>query len=262
MEELIKSILLESHGLIAYATIFGVLLACGLGLPLPEDISLILGGYLAHHGAASLPVMMLVGFLGILGGDSLIFAAGRRIGTRVGQKEGGFFSRVVTPEKRAQVQGLFARHGPKVVMIARFLPGVRAVTYFTAGSAGMRYSRFILFDGMAALASAPVFVFLGWKFGDGLDLLIDKLKRGQTSELIAVAAVIVGYFVLKQWRKRQNERRAQALLDEAKMVEPAPALLSAADAASAPAPRDPGTTTVKKQAPVLTAPRPTTRAGL
>ena len=43
-------------------------------------------------------------------------------------------SRVVTPQMRARVQALFARHGQKIVMIARFLPGVRAVTYFTAGA--------------------------------------------------------------------------------------------------------------------------------
>ena len=111
---MLKSLLLETHGVVAYATVFGVLIACGLGIPLPEDISLILGGYLSHHGAASLPGMMVVGFLGILGGDSIIYLAGRRLGSKVGQKPGGFFARIVTPEKRAHVQRLFARHGPKV----------------------------------------------------------------------------------------------------------------------------------------------------
>ena len=42
--------------------------AASLGVPLPEDISLILGGFLAHKGAANLPIMMAVGFVGILAG--------------------------------------------------------------------------------------------------------------------------------------------------------------------------------------------------
>src|SRR5579862_8208802 len=98
---------MSSHGLLAYGVVFSVLIACGLGIPLPEDISLILGGFLVHQGAARLPVMIAVGFVGILGGDSLIYLAGRRIGTRVGQ-DGGFFGRIVTPAKRAKVQKLFA----------------------------------------------------------------------------------------------------------------------------------------------------------
>src|SRR5262249_49437454 len=148
---LLKALLLSSHGLVAYATVFGILLACGLGVPLPEDVSLVLGGDLSHHGAAELSVMIAVAFSGILIRDSMIFYAGRRIGSRVGQKPEGFFARIVTPEKRARVEGLFASHGQKIVMAARFLPGVRAVTFFTAGSAGMSYWRFVLWDGLAAL---------------------------------------------------------------------------------------------------------------
>lgn len=152
MQEFLTHLLTGTHGFLAYLSVFGILLACGLGVPLPEDISLILGGFLAHKGAASLPVMMGVGFFGILAGDSLIFLAGRRLGSQVGRSSSsGFFARVVTPEKRAKVEGLFALHGQKIVMVARFLPGVRAVTYFTAGSAGMSYWRFIMWDGLAAL---------------------------------------------------------------------------------------------------------------
>ena len=140
MEHLLKHLLIDSNGLVAYLSIFGVLVACGVGLPLPEDVSLVLGGFLAHQGAAKLPIMIAVGFFGILCGDSLIYLAGRRVGAKVGRDGGsGFLARIVTPEKRAKVEKLFAAHGQKIVMIARFLPGVRAVTYFTAGSAGMRY---------------------------------------------------------------------------------------------------------------------------
>jgi membrane protein DedA with SNARE-associated domain len=215
VEELLKSVLLDTHGLLAYAAVFGVLVACGLGLPLPEDISLIVGGYLAYHGAASLPVMMIVGFGGIIVGDTLIYAAGRRIGSRVGQRP-GFFSRIVTPEKRARVEGLFARHGQKIVMVARFLPGVRAVTYFTAGSAKMPYIRFILWDGVAALVSAPLFVYLGYHFGDELDWLVERLKQGQSRVVLGMVAVLAAWFVWTRLRKRHLARRtAEELSAEA-----------------------------------------------
>jgi membrane protein DedA with SNARE-associated domain len=98
------------------------------------------------------------------------------------------------------VEGLFEKHGQKIVMIARFMPGVRAVTYFTAGSVGMPYWRFILWDGLAALLSAPMFVFLGFHFGSELDFLIDKIKEGQTYVLTGMAVIAAGWF-LWRWRK-------------------------------------------------------------
>lgn len=211
MEELLKSVLLNANGLLAYAAVFGVLVACGLGLPLPEDISLILGGYLAHHQAASLPVMMVVGFTGILVGDTMIYVAGRRLGTRVGQRP-GFFARIVTPEKRARVEQLFEVHGQKIVMVARFLPGVRAVTYFTAGSARMPYLRFILWDALAALVSAPVFVYLGYRFGDKLDWLVDRLKEGQVRVIAGLVAVIAAWIGWTLLRRRSIARRAAEAL--------------------------------------------------
>jgi membrane protein DedA with SNARE-associated domain len=200
VEELLTNLLSNTQGIFAYGTVFLILLVCGLGVPLPEDISLILGGFLAHKGAASLPVMMVVGFAGILAGDSLIFNFGRKLGSNVGRKPGGFFARIITPEKRAKVEGLFEKHGQKIVMIARFMPGVRAVTYFTAGSVGMSYWRFIFWDGLAALLSAPVFVFLGFHFGSELDYLIDKLKEGQTYVLAGLAVIGVAWFL---WRRRK-----------------------------------------------------------
>ena len=83
LEALLKTLLLGSHGAMAYLSIFAVLVACGLGVPLPEDISLILGGFLVYKGVAHLWGMVAVGFVGILVGDSLIYLAGRRVGLRV-----------------------------------------------------------------------------------------------------------------------------------------------------------------------------------
>ncbi|MGQ0504738.1 MAG: DedA family protein [Myxococcaceae bacterium] len=207
MDHLLENLLSSLHGPVAYAAVFGILLACGLGVPLPEDISLILGGYLAFKKQVELPMMMAVGFAGILAGDSLIYFAGRRVGTQVGTR-GGFFARVVTPEKRARVEALFGKHGQKIVMIARFLPGVRAVTYFTAGSAKMPYWKFIAWDGLAALASAPLFVYLGYYFGAELDYLKHALKRGQTVVIVALALAAVSYFFYTRIRKKRLEEEA------------------------------------------------------
>ncbi len=193
-------------------------MACGLGVPLPEDVSLILGGYLVHAGKANLVLMIATGFLGILMGDSIIFFAGRRIGAQIGSKQGGFFARIVTPEKRARVEQLFHKHGDKIVCLARFMPGVRAVTFFTAGSVGMKYLRFLLFDGAAALISAPVFIWLGFHFGGELETLLENVKKGQTRVIVILLTVAVVYLAYLFLKRRRDKAAAAAALAQVNAV--------------------------------------------
>jgi membrane protein DedA with SNARE-associated domain len=212
VENLLKTLLIGSQGWAAYGTIFGILLACGVGVPFPEDVSLIFGGYLVFRGAANLPMMVATGFLGILAGDSIIYWGGRRLGDRARTDHGRFLRRLLTPERRAKVEALFARHGEKIVMAARFMPGVRAVSFFTAGSAGMPYARFICFDGLAALASAPAFVFLGFRFGRQLQRVIELLKRFQTATAIAILVIACAWLGWRRWRdNRRSQDRATEL---------------------------------------------------
>ncbi len=217
MEEVLKELLLGREGIFAYATVFGILLICGLGVPLPEDIALLLGGYLAHAGAANVWVMVAVGYVGIAVGDSMIFAAGRRMGRRYGGAREGFWAKVLTEKKREKVRELYAKWGPQVVLVARFLPGLRAVAFFTAGSTGMRYLTFLFYDSVAALASAPIFVLLGYKFGGELDALVDRIKKGQLSAIATVAAVALiwfGWRMFKARRAKRAEAKAAASADQ------------------------------------------------
>ncbi|MBK7863423.1 MAG: DedA family protein [Archangiaceae bacterium] len=213
MEQALLNLFENTSGGFAYALVFGILLLCGLGLPIPEDVSLILGGFLVFESKALLVPMMLTGYLGIIVGDSLVFTIGRRFGSRIGTS-GGFLARIFTQEKRQRVAALFARHGEKIVMIARFLPGVRAVTYFTAGSVHMRYSHFIFFDSVAALVSAPVFIYLGYKFGGELEQLIHAVRNGQIRVLIGLAVVVTAYVVVSRlwsrWRRGSQEKKDAA----------------------------------------------------
>ena len=199
MENFLFSLVSGAQGPWAYAIVFGVLLMCGMGVPMPEDISLILGGFLVYEGSARLVPMMATGYLGIICGDSIVFFLGRRLGNNPSKP--AFLSKIFTPEKRERVKNLFAKHGEKIVFIARFLPGVRAVTYFTAGSVGMRYSRFMLYDSVAALISAPAFVYLGFRFGGELKYILSLIQKGQRGVLVALVAAIVLYFLVKRWRR-------------------------------------------------------------
>jgi membrane protein DedA with SNARE-associated domain len=93
VEDILFTIVNAGGGAFSYGVVFFVLLACGLGIPLPEDVALILGGFLVYEEKAQLVPMMVTGYLGIIIGDSMIFYFGRRLGTKVGAEgKGGFFA--------------------------------------------------------------------------------------------------------------------------------------------------------------------------
>jgi membrane protein DedA with SNARE-associated domain len=207
--------LLHFHGVAGYVGVFSVLIACGLGLPLPEDVALITGGYLAGKGppvgVGSLPLMILVGLAGILIGDSIIFRAGATYGEALLETRLG---RHIPGEKVEKIIGLFERHGPKFIMVARFLPGVRAVTYFVAGTTGVPYWKFILFDGIAACASAPGWVLLGhWA---GKHRMLHKAwhwaKEVQIGILLVVGTLLLTWLLISMVRRRIRRSRPPATL--------------------------------------------------
>lgn len=210
MEQFLFDFLGSASGPVAYGLVFGVLVACGLGFPLPEDVALITGGYLVFKGHASLPVMMAVGFAGILAGDSLVFLLGRMGRRARGRFTTGLLARHLTAERIAKVEAQFEKRGAVMVMIARFLPGVRAATYFVAGGAQMSYGRFILYDGIAALLSAPFFVLIGDRFGKQIRHVVVWAEQFHTWLIGAIVVAIVFFAGRAALRAIADRRKARA----------------------------------------------------
>ncbi|MFI4860686.1 MAG: DedA family protein [Phycisphaerales bacterium JB063] len=182
-----------------YLVIFGVLLLAGFGLPMPEDIPLMLGGYLCGQtsGHPHLWVMIPGCMIAILGADVLIFLAGKRWGRTLHRH--WLMKRLVGGRNLARARVLFARHGAKFVFFARFLPGVRTPAFFTAGTFKMTLRQFLLWDGSAALLSVPWVVLLAAYFSDELEHVRDGLSKGKAYGFVALGvglAVLVGYHLL------------------------------------------------------------------
>ncbi|MCB0385252.1 MAG: DedA family protein [Bdellovibrionales bacterium] len=189
----------------AYAAILGVLTICGLGVPIPEDITLIAAGILASMNNISLAGALIAGFIGVMIGDTILFVAGRKFGRRVFTLP--LFRRVFTPERIALAEKKVLRNSKFICFTARFLPGLRSPIFLTAGIMGVRPLVFFALDGGAALVSVPVWVVGGWWFGSHLDEALDFAKRMQVSLLVGLAFLIGGYILVKRIRKKR--RKAQ-----------------------------------------------------
>lgn len=197
------------------AFVFGALVLCGFGLPMPEDIILVAGGVLAWRASpleqATVATMLRdegllwmigAGLGGILAGDFIIFLLGRRFGVRVADFRP--LRRVITPDKLEKVEKLMRRRGKFVVVLARYIPGLRAPTYFTAGHARMPVWEFLLLDGVAALVSAPLWVCIGFYFGSNLEAAARQAHRFGNYILGAAGLVVVG-LALRWLRSRRKK---------------------------------------------------------
>jgi membrane protein DedA with SNARE-associated domain len=183
-----------------YAKLAGILLLCGLGLPIPEDISLISAGYLAHLGKVELHPVFAVCFAAVLGGDTIAFLLGRMFGTRILASRLG--RRYFNPRRQRRVRAYFRVYGSKVVFIARFLPGLRFSIFLSAGMLRVRPVIFIVYDSLAALLSVPFLVYSAWYFGDQIDHVIVWAKRSEYG-ILAIVAVVLIYVGIKIYRKRR-----------------------------------------------------------
>ena len=114
-----------------YFAVFGVLILCGFGLPVPEDISLVAGGVISALGNTNEHIMFAVGMAGVLIGDAVVFTAGLTFGEKILQNR--FVARIITPDRYDTVQRQFEKYGKWVVFMARFMPGLRTPIFLTAG---------------------------------------------------------------------------------------------------------------------------------
>lgn len=191
-------------GLTAYAVILGLLLICGLGVPIPEDITLVSAGLLAGMGNISLPGALVAGFIGVLMGDAFLFTMGRVYGRRVFKLP--LFRSVFTPARIALAEEKILANSQFICFTARFLPGLRSPIYLTAGILGVRPVIFYGLDGLAALISVPIWVVMGWWFGQNIDAAIEFARSMQKWVLLGVVMLIISYVGFKYFMKKRRQK--------------------------------------------------------
>jgi membrane protein DedA with SNARE-associated domain len=191
----------------AYLWLFTILLLCGFGLPIPEDISLIAAGYLSWRGKQGYPpvvnvhVAFAVCFAAVLAGDTIAFFFGRRYGRRV--LASNLARRYFTPRRQLRTRAYFRKFGSKVILVGRFTPGLRFTIFFTAGTLHVKPAVFFIYDFVAAAFSVPVLVYVAYAFGGQIDNVIEYARHTEHGILVAIviAAIVVG---VKLWRRRKR----------------------------------------------------------
>lgn len=175
-----------------YAVLFSILIFSGVGLPVPEEVTLLLGGYLAYLGFVEFYPTLYVLVLGIVVADTGGYLLGRLAGNWPQRRISRFPVATMLIEKG---KTYFERHGEKVVLFSRPLMGVRVVVPILAGHFRMNFAKFVFYDTLGAIPWTVLLVFVSYYFGAGLDLIVGAGKLRHGLFLVLILAVIVASIV-------------------------------------------------------------------
>jgi membrane protein DedA with SNARE-associated domain len=184
-----------------YVAIIGVLFLCGLGLPLPEEVPILTSAILSQTGHLRWWWALSACMFGVMIGDSVMFFLGRRWGNHL--LEHRLSRKLLTVERQAAIERYFDRYGARIIFGARFLPGIRAALFLSAGTMKVSFLTFLLMDGAAALLSIPLSFWLAYTFTDKLEELLNLREHVHIWAIGLLAVGMLLWLLLHRfWEKR------------------------------------------------------------
>jgi len=199
-----------------YYALFGLLFACGLGLPLPEDIPLTVAGIFVGRGHMGLAMAAITAWLGIIGGDCVLYSLGRKYGLNITRLP--VIGHHVTKERILKAEVLFYKYGVWVVAVGRLFAGIRGGMVVAAGAIRFNFVKFVIADGLAAIVSGGLFIGLGMWLGQNMELLEKKMHEFKIGLAIFGVIAAIALLIYMYWRSKTHKTAAEVVVD--KVVEP------------------------------------------
>jgi membrane protein DedA with SNARE-associated domain/rhodanese-related sulfurtransferase len=200
MNELLQFVL--RHG---YLVIFAWVFSEQAGLPIPSAPLLLAAGALAGTRGMNLWLAITFAVSGAVVSDSMWYELGRRKGVRVLQLLCRISLEPDSCVRRTQVR--FGKSGARVLLIAKFIPGLNAMAAPLSGIIRMGWRRFVLFDTLGALLWSSAFMITGYVFSGELERIAARAAYLGEWLLVLVLAAFAGYIAWKFYNRRRFLRR-------------------------------------------------------
>jgi membrane protein DedA with SNARE-associated domain len=188
-----------------YLVVFGSILAEQIGLPFPAIPVLLAAGALAGAGKLSFALLLLLSGIASLIADMAWYVIGRLGGAKVL----GWLCRIsLEPDSCVSRTGtIFSKHGPRSLMVAKFIPGFSTIAPPLAGIVRMPLGRFVVFSALGGLFWAGAFIALGWIFARQLEIVADYAVRLGSWTLVLIGAALGGYIAWKYCSRQRFLRK-------------------------------------------------------
>jgi membrane protein DedA with SNARE-associated domain len=181
-----------------YIGIFILLILGGVGLPFPEDATLILSGFLVAHGAITpLPTFLTV-YAGLLVSDFFLYLVGKKYGRMVVEHKR--FQKIISPDRLSKLEEKFKKGDVWVILIGRHFLGLRAQIFLAAGVMRMPTIKFLMTDAATALLTIAFMGGMGYAGGNSVQILRRGLTRIEHIAIVVLMILIGGWIVFKYFK--------------------------------------------------------------
>jgi len=168
-------------------------LAVLIGTFLEGETILVLAGFAAHRAYLSLPLVICAAFAGTLFGDQLFYYIGRKHSQKVLSWRPSWKPRVEKTQK------MIERHQILIILGFRFLYGLRTVTPFTLGIAGVPRKIFIPLNILGALIWSVIIGCAGYLFGQTLESIFGRMKHLELWIMLGIVLASAAFWAIRHW---------------------------------------------------------------
>ena len=189
-----------------YLGVLLLLILGGIGLPFPEDATLLLSGFLLSHNVIEPLPAFLVVYSGLLMTDFSLYFVGKKYGRRIVEHKR--FHRIISPEKLLKLEERFKKTGTLVVFFGRHFLGLRAQIFLAAGVMRMSVINFLIADAISALFTIGLWGGVGYLGGNSIQILKKDVTRIEHIAIAVLMILLVGgiiFIYFKNRRKFKNE---------------------------------------------------------
>src|SRR5579863_3467157 len=191
-----------------YLAVFFLVMIEDFGIPVPGETILIAAALYAGNGQLNIVGVGVVGFVAAVIGDNIGFAIGHFGGRALVDRWGKYI--FLTEERLAKTERFFERHGGKIIVIARFIEGLRQANGIIAGITGMHWRRFAIFNAIGAALWVGTWVTLGYLAGNHITAIYHYITQYSLYALIAAVVVVAALVVRHLARRRRRAAVAPA----------------------------------------------------
>lgn len=207
----LSQLISSDNSLLLHSVIFISLILGGFGLPIPEDLPVLLAGIVASKGAVSLTSIFVVCYIGVIVADLMIYAIGYKLGPRLvsyGTKSP--FLPSITAERVEKIRVKLNKHQFLCIFLGRHLFPLRTVTFLSAGALRIPFSEFLISDAIAAFISITLMLGLGYLLGENITPeTLKDLEKDLNFYAIALTVVVIGAYIIRRINKKNKSRNQE-----------------------------------------------------
>jgi membrane protein DedA with SNARE-associated domain len=195
--------ILDRWGYLAVAGVIGVE---SFGVPAPGQTIMVAAAVYAGAGRLNVVAVGAIAFIAAVLGDNVGYWIGVRGGRRVVHRFGKYI--FITPERLERAEKFFARRGNRIVVVARFIDGLRQLNGVIAGITAMPWRTFLIYNAIGAAFWVGWWTTISYLLGTHIVEIVDHTHRYKWLAIAVIAVAVATYVTLHVRHIRRRCARA------------------------------------------------------